>query len=224
MSPSSRRVVHGVVGAVAVAAILWQLALVVSGASVLETAAQPGLVTRLARFVSYFTILSNLLVAGVSFALARDPARDGRRWRVVHLATLSSITVTGVVHWFFLRPILDLQGASYVVDKLLHVVVPVLAVVAWVVAGPRGRAVRAAILPSLGWPLLWGALTLARGAATGWWPYPFIDADTLGWGRVLLNLVAIAVLFAVVGGALVAVDRALAARQAPTERSGRSAD
>ena len=209
VTPSSRRAVHGAVAIVTVVAVLWQLWLVVTGESVLAETAQPGLGTRLVRFVSYFTILSNLLVAGVSLALAGDPERDGSRWRVVRLATIASITVTGLVHWFFLRPILDLHGASYAVDKLLHVVVPALALLAWVVAGPRGQAVRSAVLPSLGWPLLWGAYTLVRGAVTGWWPYPFIDADELGWGRVLLNLVAIAVLFAVVGFAFVAADRAL---------------
>ena len=213
MSTSSRRTVHGAVAAVAVVAVLWQLSLVVTGESVLAETAQPGLLTRLVRFISYFTVLSNLLVALVSLALARHPEQDGPRWRVVRLATIASITVTGLVHWFFLRPILDLDGASYAVDKLLHVVVPVLALVAWGVAGPRGQAVRPAVLPSLGWPLLWGAYTLLVGAVTGWWPYPFIDADELGWGRVLVNLVGIAVLFAVVGLAFVAADRVLGRRR-----------
>lgn len=216
MSPSSRRAVHGVVAIVAIVAVLWQLSLVVTGESVLAETEQPGLATRLVRFVSYFTVLSNVLVVGVSLALARNPGRDGGRWRVVRLATTSGITVTGLVHWFFLRPILDLHGASYAVDKLLHVVVPILALTAWVVAGPRGQAVRSAVLPSLAWPLLWGACTLVRGAVTGWWPYPFIDADALGWGRVLVNLVAIAVLFAVVGFGFVAADRALGRRGAAT--------
>ena len=217
VSTTSRRVVHGTVAAVTLVAVLWQLWLVVTGESVLAETAQPALATRLVRFISYFTILSNLLVAGVSLESARDPERDGPRWRVVRLATVASITVTGLVHWFFLRPILDLEGGSSVVDKLLHVVVPVLALGAWVVAGPRGQAVRSAVLPSLGWPLLWGAYTLVRGLVTHWWPYPFIDADALGWGRVLVNLAAIAVLFAVVGSAFVAADRALGRRaQAPT--------
>ena len=93
------------------------------------------------------------------------------------------------MHWFFLRPLLDLSGGSYVVDKLLHVVVPA--------AGGgcvgRGRTTPARPLAprswdALLWPLLWGAFTLVRGSITGWWPYPFINVDELGWGRVLVNL------------------------------------
>jgi hypothetical protein len=210
--PTTARAVHGVVAVVTAVAVLWQLALIVNGEAVLNETARPDLAVRLARFVSYFTILSNLLVLGCSVVLARDPQHDGRRWRLVRMATMVGITVTGVVHWFLLRPLLDLSGGSYVVDKLLHVVVPVLALVAWVVAGPRGQAARPQVLGALAWPLLWGALTLVRGSVTGWWPYPFIDVDELGWGRVLLNLLGVAVLFGACGFAFVAADRTLARR------------
>lgn len=214
VTPSSRRTVHAIVTLVALVAVLWQLALVVTGESVLAETARPGLATRVGRFASYFTILSNLLVLATSAMLARVPDRDGSSWRVVRMAAIVGITITGVVHWFLLRPILDLQGGSYVVDKLLHVVVPVLALVAWFVAGPRGQASRREVLLSLLWPLAWGGWTLVVGALSGWWPYPFIDADDLGWGAVLVNLVGIAVLFAVVGLGFVGADRALGRRRA----------
>jgi len=212
VKPSSARALHGVVAVVATFAIVWQLVLIVNGAAVLdETAAKP-LGTRLVEFIGYFTVLSNILVAGVSATLARDPEHDGRVWRVVHLATLVGIAVTAVVHWFFLRPILDLTGSSYVVDKLLHVVVPLLFVVVWVAAGPRRQTTRAEVLPMLVWPALWGAYTLVRGSVADFWPYPFMDVDELGWGHVLLNLAGVAVLFGIVGLACVAADRALARR------------
>ncbi|MEO6412022.1 MAG: Pr6Pr family membrane protein, partial [Pedococcus sp.] len=199
MKPTSAKAIHAVVAVVALFAVLWQLALIVNGEAVLNESSRPDLAVRLARFVSYFTVLSNLLVLGCSVVLARNPAHDGLRWRVVRMATIVSIAVTGVVHWFLLRPLLDLTGSSYVVDKLLHVVVPLLAVGAWFVAGPRGQAARPQVLGALIWPLLWGAFTLVRGSITGWWPYPFMNIDTLGWGRVLANLGGVAVLFAVVG-------------------------
>jgi hypothetical protein len=34
------------------------------------------------------------------------------------------------------------------------------------------------------WPLLWIVYTFAHGAATGWYPYPFLDAHTHGYGRI----------------------------------------
>jgi hypothetical protein len=216
LSPTSARAVHTVVAVVALIALVWQLALIVNGQAVLNESSRPDLAVRLARFISYFTVLANLLVLACSVVLARNPLHEGTRWRVLRMATMVGITVTGIVHWFFLRPLLDLSGGSYVVDKLLHVVVPVLAVVAWVVAGPRSQAARPQVLGALLWPLLWGAVTLVRGSITHWWPYPFMNVDDLGWGRVLLNLLGVAVLFAAFGFAYVAADRALARRSPRT--------
>lgn len=203
---------HLLVAGIAAVAVVWQLVLVVDGAATLLPEQQPALVTRLVRFVSYFTILSNLLVLATSVALARDPDRDGRLWRVVRLDALVAITVTGLVHWFLLRPLLDLSGASHVVDKLLHVVVPLLAVGAWLLVGPRGRLTGSEVLPALVYPLGWLGWTLVHGAATGWYPYPFVDVDDLGYGVVALNSVGVAVLVLAVSLGVVTLDRWLAGR------------
>ena len=216
MKPTTARALHALVAAAALIALVWQLALIVNGQAVLNESSRPDLAVRLARFISYFTVLSNLLVLGCSWVLARNPAHDGQRWRVVRMATIVGIAVTGIVHWFYLRPLLHLTGGSYVVDKLLHVVVPLLAVVVWLVAGPRGQAAVRQVVGALLWPLLWGALTLLRGSITGWWPYPFMDVDTHGWGRVLANLAGVAVIFGLVGLVFVALDRWLTRRASPS--------
>ena len=94
---------------------------------------------RLWHFVSYFTILSNLLVIVTVLPLIADPRHDGRRWRVLRLAALVMMTVTGLVHWFLLRPLSTLAGVEAVGDVLVHVAVPVLTVIGWLVFGPRPR-------------------------------------------------------------------------------------
>ncbi len=45
-------------------------------------------------------------------------------------------------------------------------------------------------------PLAYGAWTLAHGAATGWYPYPFVDVVDLGYLRVLANIVGLFVVLA----------------------------
>ena len=75
------RVFHGVIAVVAVVAVVLQLVLVVQGGRVLDETDQPALGIRLARFIAYFTIQSNILVAITAAQLARDPARDGSWWR-----------------------------------------------------------------------------------------------------------------------------------------------
>ena len=211
MTRSRARTAHLVVAVVTSAALLLQLALVLSGSAVLVEDDPPGLAARVYRFFAYFTVQSNLLVAVVSFALARDPALDRTAWRVVRLAGLVGITVTGLVHFFLLRPLLDLDGADWVADKLLHMVVPVLAVAVWAWVGPRPRFVVREAAYALVWPLVWLAWTLVVGQVDGWVPYPFLDADTEGWGAVAVVSVGITVLFVVLFAVFGWLDRTLRA-------------
>ena len=192
---------HLATALVATFAVLFQLALVWQGNAVLDDVDPPALGERLVRFIGYFTILSNILVAVVTWTLALAGDSDGTGWRVLRLTSLVGIAVTGVVHWFLLRPILDLSGADYLVDKLLHVVVPLLAVIGWVAFGPRGRVRRSDVLASLVFPIAWLAYTLVRGAATGFYPYPFLDVDERGYAAVALACLGVAVLFVALAGA-----------------------
>ena len=176
----------------------------------LDESEVPGLGIRLGRLVSYFTIQSNLLVAVTAWQLWRDPVRDGSWWRVVRVAAVAGITITGLVHFVLLRPLLDLEGADWFADKLLHMVVPLLAVVAWGLVGPRPRVTWATVGWALVWPLAWLAWTLVVGRLTGWYPYPFLDSREDGAAAVVVACLGITVLFvAVLAGAL-ALDRRLA--------------
>jgi hypothetical protein len=195
MTRERARLAHLVVAVVAWGALLFQLALSISGAAVLVDTDPPGLGARLYRYVAYFTIQSNILVAVASTVLARDPVADRPWWRVVRIAALVGITVTGLVHFFLLRPLLDLEGANWVADKLLHMVVPVLAVAAWAWVGPRPRVHVREMAYALAWPVLWLVWTLVVGQVDGWVPYPFLDPDEDGWGAVGIACVGITILF-----------------------------
>lgn len=204
---------HLATAAVGAFGLVTQLILVIVGASVLVTEDPPGLGERLLRFVSYFTVQANLVIFMAVVGLARDSERDGAGWRVLRLAGLVGITVTGVVHWFWLRPLLDLSGWSYATDKLLHVVVPIMAVLGWLLFGPRPRISLRVVLLALIWPVAWLAYTLLMGAATGWYPYPFVDVGTRGAGPVAVASVAIAVVFFALAGLAALGDRKLPVRR-----------
>ena len=217
-SSSGARLWHGLTALVAAVGLAVQVVLVVAGTSVLVEEEPPGLAERLLHFVSYFTVLSNLLVLVTSLAAARRPDVDGRLWRVLRLDAVVGIAVTGVVHWFFLRPLLHLTGWSYATDKVLHVVVPVLAVASWLVAGPRPRVDLRVVLLGLIYPFAWLAATLAVGVASGWYPYPFLNVDARGGAAVAVACLGVALLI-VAGSVLVwLVDRRL--RPAPADRAG----
>jgi hypothetical protein len=199
---------HAFTAVVAITAVVLQLVLVIQGGRVLDETDQPALGVRLARFVAYFTVQSNVLVAVTSVQLARDPDRDGRAWRAVRLAAVIGITVTGVVHFLLLRPLLDLEGADYVADKLLHMVVPVLAVIGWAAFGPRPRIDGRAVLLALCWPLAWLAVILVVGGLSGWYPYPFLDhREDDGVAGVVVSSIGITVFFVLLMWAVSVWDR-----------------
>lgn len=212
------RAFHLLTAVVAGAALLLQLGLVIDGASVLVVEDPPGLWLRLGRLVSYFTIQSNILVFLAALLLAIDPIANGGRFRVVRAAGLVGITITGLVYFFLLRPLLSLSGWSAVADNLLHIAVPVLAVVGWVAFGPRDRIDFGAVWRAFIWPVLWLAWTLVIGAATGWFPYPFLDWNEKPVGEVVVVCTAIFGLAAGLFWLALWVDRKLTpeASRAPT--------
>jgi hypothetical protein len=208
------RVWHGLTAVVAIVALVLQLVLVVKGGRVLDEVEPPGPGLRLARYIAYFTIQSNLLVAVVTTQLARDPLRDGPAWRPIRLAAVVGIAVTGVVHFLLLRPLLDLDGADQVADKLLHLAVPLLAVAGWAVFGPRPRVERRDIGLAICWPLAWTVETLLVGGLTGWYPYPFLDhREEHGVAGVVLAVAGILVFVLLVFALVRLVDQR--ARPAP---------
>jgi len=189
-------------GVLATIAVVFQLYLVWQGHAVLDETNRPSLGTRLERFVSYFTVLSNILVAVTSLATAAR-VRETQLLRVLRLDALVGIAVTGVVHWFFLRPILDLHGQDYVADKLLHMAVPLVVVVGWLIFGPRGWMSSRVLALSAIYPALYFAWTLIHGAIVDWYPYPFTDVNVHGYGVVILNGLGVVALFGAFGlGAL----------------------
>ena len=123
-----------------------------------------------------------------------------------------------------LRPLLHLDGASWVADKLLHMGLPVIAIVGWLVAGPRPRAPWRDALLALVWPVAWLVWTLVVGAVTGWDPDPFLDPSTEGAGSVAATCLGVTVLFLALAAVLSRLDermppapvRGAAAAPAPT--------
>ena len=209
MPPGRARAVHAATALVATFAVVLQLVLVVQGNRILDEVDPPDLGTRVVRFASYLTIWSNVLVAATTALLAIDPGRDGRVFRTLRLNGLVLVFGGGIVHFFFLRPLLDLDGADLLADRLLHTVVPLLAVVGWLVAGPRGQVRRADLGPFLVLPLLWIGYTLIRGAIVDWYPYPFIDVTEHGYAVVALNCLGVAALMLALFGLAAALDRRL---------------
>ena len=198
------RVWHGLVAFLVLAALVVQVVIAVKASAsppghAVGTLAGTSFAGRLLRVASFFTIQSNVLVGVTSAQLAMRPGRDGAVWRVARLDGLVGITVTGIVYSTVLAKIHEPKGWEQVSSNFaFHYAVPVLAVLGWLLFGPRPRVDAAVLRWSLLWPVLWFAYTLLHGRISTWYPYPFVDVTSHGYGRVLVNaLLVTAVLGAV---------------------------
>ncbi|MFF1609878.1 Pr6Pr family membrane protein [Amycolatopsis sp. NPDC058278] len=171
---------------------------------VVTTASAPD--GRVANLLCFFTIDSNLLVVLASALVALGRAR-GRLFTVLWLDALAGIIVTGIVYQVALAGLHDLHGLAFFADTMLHKVTPFLFVLGWLLAGPRGTLTWRTVWWSLLYPLAWLAFTLPRGAVTGFYPYPFVDAGALGYGQVALNCVFIGLFFTALAAAALLYDR-----------------
>lgn len=168
----------------------------------------PGVVTSMIRFFSFFTILTNLMVVVTSLPIALG-MRLSYPLRVLRLNAVAAVVITAVVHWFLLRPGSNFTGLTVVVDAVTHIIVPILAVVVWLVAGPRGMTGRFVVAGSFAFPVLYAGWIFLHGALTGWYPYHFIDVPTIGYGQALTMAAVIFVAFAVLSLVAWRIDVAL---------------
>lgn len=175
----------------------------------------PDLGPRLFNLFCFFTIQSNVLVLVTSALLAANPDRSSTLFRALRLDGVLAITVTGVVFHTVLKGLRELTGAAAFADFLLHTMSPVLCVIGWLAFGPRGAISGRVIGWSVVFPLAWLAFTLGRGAVIDWYPYPFVNVTELGYGRVLVNCTAVAVLFLALAAGAWWLDRLMSRKQAP---------
>lgn len=176
-----------------------------------------------ANFLSFFTIQSNLIAAGVLIVVAVVGGRP-RTARVDALrgAATLYLVITGVVFALLLSNVSeDLQLTLPWVDTVLHRVAPLVLALDWLVDPPRSRITRRTALLWLVYPAAWATYTLVRGAITGWYPYPFIDVNAHGYPAVLLTCVVLLVAFVLAALAVAAVGNRLGSRPAARRRAPR---
>jgi hypothetical protein len=206
---------HALTASLIVAALVVQCVIAINAPAVppghaVGTLAGASVGGRLLRVASFFTIQSNVLVAVTCGLLALRPNRDGPVWRVVRVDALVGITVTGIVYSTVLARIHEPKGwEQTMTNAAFHYVAPLLAVIGWLLFGPRPRMSRTTVAWSLMWPVLWFGYTLVHGAIGGWYPYPFVSVTQHGYARVVLNALAVTLVLGASAAAFAAGDTKL---------------
>ena len=172
-----------------------------------------GLFGRAVDSLSYFTNLSNLIVAVVLTMLARDTNRGGAVWHAVRMDSLVMIAITGLIYAIVLAPDAQVEGLDIIVNAIKHYIVPIMTVFLWLLVGPRRQVTFVSIFTALIIPITWAVYTLIRGEFISAYPYGFLNVIAYGLPAVLTNIAGVAALGVVLGLLFWAVDRLLSLRQ-----------
>lgn len=194
---------------IAASALLLQFGLTI--AARLETG--DNIVNAVVFFLSFFTILTNLMAVAVYLSVLTTWGWLGW-WRTpwVRGMTAGAILVVMLVYHFLLTGLVRPDLWFQVADKLLHYVDPAYYVVWWLLCQAHG-SLRWGDLPRmLVYPLLYLVWAMGRGAVLGDYPYPFLAADTLGYGQVALNCGGVLAAFVLFYVLVIGIDRWLGRR------------
>lgn len=204
------RRLFGVLRVLAAAAII----VAIAGQFVQSWSMVPDRLSFVVNFFSFFTILSNaltsiVLLIGAWYAFTR--AADPPWYNLVRACAVTYMATTFVVYNLLLREI-SLDQATTVPwsNEILHVWAPLYVIVDWVLAPGRRHIEWRRLWTIAIFPLAWAAYTLIRGAMVGWYPYPFLDPAIepgVGYGGVLVYVIAIASFILLVGAGIIALSR-----------------
>lgn len=168
----------------------------------------------LVRFFSYFTIQTNILAALVLTAFAIKAGLD--EWLVhpfVRSAVAVYIAMVGGIYHTLLKHLWEPKGAQWFADTALHTVMPVAYLLFWLTCVRKAGLRWYDPLLWLIYPLFYLGFVLVRGKMSGFYPYPFIDAKTLGYAGVAANTAGLLIVCAAIGMCLVMTGWWLARRQ-----------
>ena len=170
--------------------------------------------TAVVNYFSYFTISTNLLMTLVlALSLWKQPSALGNFCArpTVQSAVAVYIAIVGIVYSVALRSLWAPEGLQKIADIILHDATPVLYVLYWLLFVRKNKGeggLHLSDVPAwLCYPAIYLVYSMIRGALTGRYLYPFMDAGSLGYPRVALNIVVLIAAFLGLSLSFVAVSR-----------------
>lgn len=160
------------------------------------------------RFFSYFTILTNILVA--LYFTSQNFNLKGFKF-LKNDSALTAITtfilIVGLVYQVVLRWIWQPTGFQMVVDELLHSVMPVYMLVYWFLYVNASNLKPRNLFAWLLYPVMYFVVIIIRGHFSGFYPYPFIDVSSIGYLKVFSNFILLSLVALILMGLLYILAR-----------------
>jgi hypothetical protein len=165
------------------------------------------------RFFSFFTVLTNTIVALYFTFQALDKNNAVQRY-FSKPGTLTAITayilVVGIVYQIILRQLWNPEGLQMISDELLHTIIPLGTLLFWLLFEEKSKLQWKSIGSWLIYPLIYLLYTLIRGNISGEYPYPFVDVTELGIQKAMFNSLAVFLLFVLLSFVLIWIGKRFA--------------
>ena len=161
-------------------------------------------------FFSFFTVECNLLAAvTLSFSVIMSGTAAARFFTSssVRAAIAVYIFIVALVYNTVLRGLVPLESWGLLADTMLHVVIPILYLLFCIFFIPGNSLHWKDGLYWIIFPLCYLIYSLVRGAATHWYPYPFLNADEHGYGKVCINITVMLMIFLATGLGCIFINR-----------------
>ena len=170
-----------------------------------------GLVRGTITYFGFFTLLGNILVALAFIAPLLPNASQASFFNRPGVRTAIGvyILVIAVIFYLLLRKLYQPTGLGWFLNILLHYVDPPLYLFDWAVFVQKRDLTFRQIPFWLIFPLAYAVVTLLHGAVSGYYPYPFLNAEAYGYRQISINIAALTLFFIIVSATYVAAGRYL---------------
>lgn len=162
------------------------------------------------RFFSFFTILTNTVVATYFTAQSFRISTANKPGLLTAITVY--IFIVGIVYQLLLRHLWQPAGMQWVVDELLHTINPLLVIIYWYAYERKAEVNYRQIKGWLIYPIIYLLYILIRGSVSGFYPYPFVNVAHIGLAKTLVNSALLLLLFVFVSFIFIAIGRKTARR------------
>ncbi|GAB2614654.1 Pr6Pr family membrane protein [Belliella aquatica] len=160
------------------------------------------------RFFSFFTILTNTLVA---IYFTSQSQKENSASFFSKAGRLTAITVyilvVGLIYQLVLRQIWEPTGMQKIVDELLHSVTPVITLIYWFLYEEKKLVNWSQIPYWLIYPAIYLTYILIRGHISGFYPYPFVNVTEIGYQQILINSLGVLILFVILSSGMILIGK-----------------
>lgn len=158
------------------------------------------------RFFSFFTILTNILVA-LYFTSRISIFKNTSLSKLSNSGNLTALTafilVVGLVYQIILRSTWKPTGFQIIIDELLHSVIPLFVFLYWMKFAAKNDLIFKNIKIWFWYPVGYFLFIIIRGHFSNFYPYPFVNVTEIGYTQVFINATIVSLFFLFIMGTLI---------------------